>query len=244
MRNRTGNMARLKLSRLLVTSFIFTLVMALILSAEPLLVSFESVTPITGSGDRVTEIRDLQEFRRIETNIPATILIRTGRRQSVTVSLDENLVRQISTTVDNGTLTIRSLGPFTTKEGCLIGITIPDLSEIVSFGEESFDIDIQHGEHLVMNFDGSGKVSAVGSVNELKISVTGNVDVESRNLTADKVQVSLEGMGKIQLYAQSRFSGEISGWGSITYYGEPSRTSVSISGVGTIKPGLQEEINE
>lgn len=234
----------LNLSRLLATAFAIFWLIAPGTSSEPLFVSFETVTPISGSGERVTEVRDIQDFKRIQTNIPAEISILTGRQQSVTVTLDDNLVGQISTTVDDGTLTIRSLGLFTTKERCLISITVPELTEIISFGEESFDLDIQHGEYLVMNFDGSGKVTAVGTIDELEISVTGSVNVESRGLKADRVRASLEGMGEMVLYAQSQFSGQISGWGNIIYYGQPSRTSVSISGVGTIQPGQQEAENE
>ena len=77
---------------------------------------------IKGSGDAVTEERDVGSFKRIESSGSADIFVTIGDELSVKVTLDDNLIDLIETKVRGKTLKIDSRENYSTRLGCKIEI--------------------------------------------------------------------------------------------------------------------------
>src|SRR5512133_3633071 len=60
-----------------------------------------------GSGKVVTETREVQDFLAISVSYPADVLIQQGKSESVKIEAEDNLLPQLSSEMQNGTLIIR-----------------------------------------------------------------------------------------------------------------------------------------
>ena len=107
---------------------------------------------IKGSGDVVTESREVEEFTFIDCNIGADIDVTIGNEYSLTISVDDNLMDIIRTEVRGKTLEISADESFSTRRGCRIELTVKrlegfDLSgsgdiRVTGLKEEEFEFDL------------------------------------------------------------------------------------------------------
>ena len=59
----------------------------------------------------------------------------------------------------------------------------------------------------------------------------------ARDLDAQHVDVSLEGVGSLKVRATESLRAKVEGIGSLTYYGKPSRIIKLVDGIGKISAG-------
>ena len=84
------------------------------------------------------------------------------------------------------------------------------------------------------NVSGAAELEMNGKVDTLDISVSGAGDIDTRELMAKNVEVSVSGAGEAKVYASESFKGRVSGVGSIDYWGNPEHQSTKVSGLGDI----------
>jgi len=187
-----------------------------------------------GSGNLITEERQVDDFTKIENRGSADIFVIVGREKKVTVRLDDNLVDYIITEVRRGTLEIRSEGSYSSRRGCTIEISIPSLVAVSASG--SGDIEIEHLEAKAFRYrqSGSGDFRAEGDVGELEIRVSGSGEVDAAKLEADDVYVTVKGSGDVQVYARRTLDARTSGSGDITIEGEVEEAEIETNGSGDI----------
>ncbi len=207
-----------------------------------------------GSGNVVTESRDLKPFDRIESSGCFDIEVTVGGEQKITVSFDDNLIELIETEVKANTLHIRARKSFSSRRGCRIEITVPELVEVFASGSgdisvtnletERFefglsgsgDFFVQGKTHeMEISLSGSGDVTAEGQTQGLEINLSGSGNISARDLKAEEVYVKISGSGDVKVFAEESFDGTISGSGRIAYYGDPEHTSSRVSGSGRIR---------
>ncbi len=207
-----------------------------------------------GSGNVVTESRDLKPFDRIESSGSFDIEVTVGGEQKITVSFDDNLIELIETRVKANTLRIRTRKSFSSRRGCRIEITVPELVEVSSSGSgdisvtnldtERFEFDLSGSgnffvegrtDQMEIHLSGSGDVIAEGQTQDLEIRLSGSGDISTRDLKAEEVYVKISGSGDVKVFAKESFDGTISGSGRIAYYGDPEHTSSRVSGSGRIR---------
>ena len=95
---------------------------------------------IKGSGDRVTESRDVADFNKIRTSGACDVYVSFGDTRSVTVTFDDNLVDLIKTEVKGKTLRIYSEESYSSRKSCKVEITVPKLVAIKSSGSGDFEL--------------------------------------------------------------------------------------------------------
>ena len=190
---------------------------------------------IKGSGDAVTEERDVGSFKRIESNGSADIFVTIGKELSVTVTLDDNLIDLIETEVRGKTLKIDSRESYSTRLGCKIEITVPELERVYLRGSGDILVERLDAESFEFKLAGSGRLVAEGSTDELELRLSGSGDIDTRDLIAQEAYVSISGSGDVRVHAEESFDGRISGSGDIAIYGDPSDFSKSVSGSGSIR---------
>jgi len=210
-----------------------------------------------GSGNVVTENREVTNFRAIEIDYPAEVLIEQGSQESLKIEAEDNLLPNLKTQVRNGTLEIfykrengQHVNPTKTVK---VTIVVKDLTnvEFNSAGEltieglktDSLDVSLSGAGNLVLdrvevnelgvNLSGAGSMTASGTAEDLDLNISGFGDFKGADLHGQVARVNISGAGSATVWVDDKLDAVISGAGSIRYYGSASVTR-QISGVGGI----------
>ena len=78
---------------------------------------------------------------------------------------------------------------------------------------------------------------STGKVQTFVLKAEGVGAVNARELDAQHVDVSLQGVGSAQVRATESLRAKLEGIGSLTYYGNPKRVSKQVEGIGRVASG-------
>ena len=188
-----------------------------------------------GSGDLVTQTRDVEKFDEISLSGSFDVRVRVGEEQSVRVTFDDNLIDYIQTEVRRGELRIYSDESFSSRHDCRVEITVQSLKDVSLSGSGDIDVTNLSGGDFSLSISGSGDVTAEGKVDQLSISVAGSGDVDARDLEALDADVHISGSGDVTVFASRYLDARVSGSGDIDYYGDPEKISSHVAGSGSIR---------
>lgn len=190
-----------------------------------------------GSGSRTSEERDTGPFTAIEMASAIDLEISVGPETSVVVEGDDNVVDFINTTVRNDRLVIETESGrrFTTSGPLVVKVTSPRVDEVDLSGSGSADIRGVEADALTLVLNGSGSLTAQGTVEQLAIDAVGSGSVDTTQLDATDAKVDLSGSGSVVLAANGALEADVSGSGSVEYLGNPTVSS-DISGAGSLDP--------
>ena len=188
-----------------------------------------------GSGQMVTELRDIGSFDRIESNIGADIIVSIGATQSVSLTYDDNLIGYVTTKVKGRKLVIESSRSFSSSSDCQIKIVVPQLEEVSVGGSGKIEVVGLDADRFAVELDGSADVMASGEVGELAIEVNGSGNVDTRDLVAGEATVEINGSGDVNVMARDYLTATVNGSGDIVYAGNPSQVVRNVEGSGRIR---------
>jgi len=77
-------------------------------------------------------------------------------------------------------------------------------------------------------------VELAGEARQATVELSGAGEVNSPDLKIQTASVSLPGLGKCTLWVTDQLTGNISGAGHVSYYGNP-KTNVTNTGLGSFK---------
>jgi len=193
---------------------------------------------VKGNGNFVSEMRELSKFKAIEIAIGYDkILVNCGQEPSLHISGDENILPLITTRISKGILRIESDSTFETKADSEIIINIKSLKEFTFDGVGETVIQNVNSEKFTCNINGVGSCELNGKVESFYVSVNGVGSVNARQLIADDVVASLNGVGSVKLYAKNSLNASVNGIGGLTYFGNPTELILNDSGIGGITKG-------
>ncbi len=218
--------------------------------------SFDVTDQIIGSGDVVTETRDVDGFDSIDFRAFGTMIIEEGSRDRLTVRGDDNLMERIETSVEGTTLVIEiedGIVPLP-SDGFEYIVTVNDLEDLdvagagrvvvdgftgialdVEFsGAGSIDLRGLDVQELNVSFTGAGRMLASGQAtfHDARISGAGNYDAGS--LATSETRLSSSGAGNAEVWATDELTIDSSGVGRVSYWGSPN-TDISSSGIGGVE---------
>jgi hypothetical protein len=199
-------------------------------------VSLGSNSTVVGSGNIVSETRNITGIQGVNLAGSGDVEIKIGTTESVIVRADDNIVPLIETTVSNGRLTIRTK-PFTnisTHNGIHVTVVAKSLNELTMGGSGSIRASGVTGPNLVVTLPGSGDITVTGTVDHVGITLLGSGNIYCENLKASSANVQIMGSGNITAYADKSLEASIMGSGTIHYSGSPEQVSKSITGSGSI----------
>lgn len=165
---------------------------------------------VKGSGDVVTEKRDIDNFKKIKSKGSFDIIVTVGKDPSLKITFDDNLIEYIDTDVRGRTLHIDSDASFRTRSNCLIEITVPELEYVKLSGSGDIEVNELSGEYFEFDLSGSGALTAEGEIEELELRISGSGDIDTRDLKAKEVYARISGSGDIKVYAIEDFEGKVS----------------------------------
>ena len=216
---------------------IFILILSLIFSSCTITKNIGNAQ-VKGNGNLSSEMRELSKFKAIEIAIGYDkIIVNCGEEPSLHISGDENILPLITTRISKGILRIESDSTFETKADSEIIINIKSIKDFTFDGVGKTVIHNLNEDKFNCNINGVGSCDLNGKVKSFNISVNGVGSVNARQLIADDVVASLNGVGSVKLYAKNSLNASVNGIGGLTYFGNPTELILNDSGIGGITKG-------
>jgi hypothetical protein len=209
---------------------------------------------IIGSGNLTTVERSVAAFNSITTLIPVTITIQYGTEQNLSVTVDDNVVDYIITSVENGTLVITSQSDVNLNQIHLsLDLTMTDLEDITVIGPatiageftlplDDFYLTITgaatinfslEADQMISSLPGSFTIMLRGQVIKHIINHSGSGYLSAFDLISDTTIVNLSGAGSEEVYVNDLLDVNISGVGNV-YYKGAGEIQVNITGIGNV----------
>jgi len=196
-------MASRRRTRILSTRTTSALIVAIALSA----------CGAVGSGDIITEQREIDTFDRVEVSggMAVDLLVEPDATQEVTVTFDDNLLDRVVTRVSGSTLIIEFDGGVQfTGAGRFVAVIMPSLEAVAASG----------GSDVI----GSGAEDAI------RVRASGGSKVDLTDITARTVEVEASGGSEVAVFASETVTGEASGGSDVTVLGNPAEVSIESTG--------------
>jgi len=206
---------------------------ALALLAVVLLVSACSVTK--GSGQVVTETREVSGFTKVELSGSAELTIEKTETESLSISAEDNLLPQLTSDVSGDTL-ILGTKPNTSilpTKPITYSVTMNDLTGLAVSGSGSVRVSNLMTNSLTTKISGSGTITASGAVNDQDVDISGSGRYQAEQMTSKAVKTQISGSGTASVLATDLLDVKISGSGTLTYSGNPQVTQ-EVSGSGKL----------
>jgi hypothetical protein len=217
-------------SRLLITFVVFS---TLLLGCR--------IGGVRGSGNLEEAERMLDDFSKIEISGAYDVKVEIGDESKVFISAEDNLLPLIKTVVKGNRLEIYSKKNLKPREDIYIKVTTKELTALESSGASNIrakDIDT---DKFYAELSGAGTIRLSGVTQDLKIVMSGAGTIDAKSFIADDVKVSISGACSGTVHANESLLAEVSGVGSIDYYGDPKDVSTDVSGVGSINRRSDDE---
>lgn len=208
-----------------------------------------------GSGDVVTETRDVRNFDRVELSGIGDVTIYQDDEESLEIEAEDNVISHIITEVEDGTLKIsfdrRAVVPtktirFTVTMREVRGLETLGVSDIRAddivtdelflgiSGTGNINIRDLQAERLQSTISGAGNLDVEGKVIDQKVNLTGAGSYNGEDLESKTAEIDITGLGKVTAWVADSLDVTISGTGGVDYYGSP-QVSQQISGLGRLK---------
>lgn len=189
----------------------------------------------TAQADEQT--RNLKDFKTITARGAYSIVIEVGKPYSVKVSGSDKFLTEVTTEVVGDELILNGKEKRNMKvsDNNVVTINLPELNKFKMEGVGGTTINKLQGDKFVLQYEGVGKLVANGKVNSLRLKAKGVGTIDTRELLADNVEASLEGVGSVTVFAKENLNAAVQGIGSLTYYGKPRSVSKSVDGIGSVR---------
>ena len=170
---------------------------------------FYGVDGTRGSGNLLTETRELGSFTRIDIRGGANVelTVDPNLTQSVSVTYDDNVIGFIVTRVDAKTLIIDTAGSFSITGGPrrVVTVVTDDIEVIGSGVTESYRLQASDGS-----------------------------DVDLVDLQASSVEIDVSGGSDVSVFVSESITGQASGAADIEIFGSPANLDVRESGAADV----------
>lgn len=208
-----------------------------------------------GSGNVITETRDVSGFSAIDLAGQGRVEITFGDTESLVIEAEDNLMPLLTSDVSGGTLELGTTENINPTEDIVYSVTVVSLDGLFVSGSgeilapdvegDSLELDVSgSGELLLSDLDidavaaeigGSGSIELSGVASQLDASISGSGTLDAEALSVDRADVSISGSGDAVVDVSDELVADISGSGSIEYLGNPIVDS-NVSGSGSIEP--------
>ncbi len=218
------------------------------------------VRVIQGSGNVITETRQVSSFDSIDLSGSGEVIVTQGGSESLTIETDDNVMQYVRAEVEGGTL---KLGLVT---GIQTGVNVQSTSRLVFYvgvddlkglnisgsghiesdgvdtnslgavvsGSGNIQIAELSASEVKTEISGSGEINLAGDVSAQNVTISGSGKYQGGDLCSETVKVSVSGSGNATVCATESLDADVSGSGSVNYYGQPSSINTSGSGSGKI----------
>jgi hypothetical protein len=198
---------------------------------------------IVGEGEFATEERSVSGFKRVQLRGVGSLEVVQGEHESLSINAQKNLMPYIESRVIGDRLIVGAKEGYELKpDGVILyRLTVKDLRELevdgaaqVNLAElrtDRLDMEINGSatvqapglslNRLAIEIKGSGKVTAAGTVEQLDVNVSGACNFNGEDLKTRYASADISGLGQMVIWVTDTLDVNVSGSGSVSYYGQP-----------------------
>lgn len=231
---------------------------AVLLFIAGFLLSSCTTRRVKGNGNIITSNRSEGSFDAVKASGSFDVFFSQAETNEIRIEADENLMKYIQTSVEDGVLRIRTKSGMNIRpsqdikvyvkspkyksvslsgSGNMVAETKITSTEKIKLSiSGSGDIKLQEidAPQVDVNISGSGKAEGFGSTRDLDIDVAGSGDVMMKDLKAENAKISIAGSGNVWVFASMKLDVRVAGGGDIHYYGNPADIKSKLAGSGNL----------
>ncbi|MEJ8820409.1 head GIN domain-containing protein [Lacibacter sp. H407] len=213
---------------------------------------------VKGNGDIVTVNRNEGSFKSVKASGSFDVFFSQADETEIRIEADENLMKYILTSVEDGVLKIRTKSGTNIRPSQDIKVYIksPRYSSVSLAGSGNMvaqtaitstekirlsiagsgDIKLMevNAPEVHVNIAGSGKAEGSGATRVVDIEVAGSGDVMMKDLKAETAKINIAGSGNVWVFASLVLDVRVAGGGDIHYYGNPADIKSKSAGSGNL----------
>lgn len=233
----------------------FTLAIALVLIAVAVSYGLAGWDCIKGSGNVITETRQIGEFERLKLSGGYDLILTQGTSPELRIEAEDNIQKHIEATAEGGELRISMKDKICRSKQIKVYLTAVNLKsidcsgavditstnkitsdvlkiDISGAGEVEMDIE---ADELISSISGAGEMDLDGTAKSHKIKISGAGDVDAVDLVVNKYDIHLSGASDCRINVLDELYVETSGASSIAYKGNPAKVEKKTSGASSIR---------
>jgi len=234
----------------------FSLNSIAILSASVLLLSScNGFDCINGSGNQVTESRDIGIFTQVETSGTLKIILSQDSTSSLRILADDNVQDEIKTRLSGSTLKIDIDGNFCDAGPVTVYLSSKDYQRIESSGTveilsegrlnlNELDVDLQGSSKVMLDLNikslktsssGSSEIVLKGQGGRHDLEMTGSSSVQALDFIVGEYRINSTGASKSRINVLNSLEVDSRGASEVEYKGKPSKIQKDNSGASVVR---------
>ncbi|MGW9685066.1 GIN domain-containing protein [Flagellimonas sp. 2504JD1-5] len=183
------------------------------------LTNIASIAQTKGNKKIVTKTYAIQNVENFVLDMYAEVVIDCGTKESLTITIDENLLDLVDKKVKNSTVHLSQLKWIEPSKRVKIKIIARKLKRLEVDTHETVRLSNVNRDSLELTAT-IGKIKVAGNVKHLSI-IAKHGAVDATNLIAKNADVHITGRGKVALNVTDRLSSEIDEDGVLVLENEP-----------------------
>lgn len=233
---------------------ISTKIIATVLSFGVLLSSCNSDC-INGSGNQVSETRDLGAFSYVETSGSIKVILKQGSLSGLRILADDNILKEIKTIVRGNRLIIDLDGNFCSAGPITIYVTSKEFEgvsgsgavELLSDGKlnvKDFELDLSGSSKVVLemsaanvktSLSGASEIYLKGQAGSHELDLSGSSSVDALDFVVGRYRIESSGSSNSHINVLNELDISSSGSSDVEYRGNPSKIKNDESGASSLK---------
>lgn len=189
---------------------------------------------IKGSGNEVSENRNLSGFKSVEVGGIFKVEVVAQKDFGVEVTADDNLLQHISTEVDGDVLKISTTERLNPRSTMTVKISAPDIEHLDVSGVANVTVSDLKNSSFGLHTSGASKINLAGETDKLSIEVSGASKIDAVDLKSRAANVESSGASKITIFATESVRAEASGASKIYYAGGATSVVKNTSGASSV----------
>ncbi len=205
----------------------------LLFTLVPAFVSCEWIRGEPGSGNVISETREVSGFNAIRVGGSYLLAVSVDQKESLVIEGDDNLLPLITTKVENGVLVVENTRSIAPKSRMKLTISAKTLNSLKVSGSLRGSVAGIESPLFGLVASGSCRMTLTGKTEALTMQLSGSGTVDASGLPAKTATVKISGSGKVDVHTTELLSVKISGSGKVNYKGDP-KVEKDISGSGKL----------
>ncbi len=188
-----------------------------------------------GSGNLITQQRTAGECTGINIKYAANIILTQDTIQTIKVEADDNIIDDVVTEKQNDILVCGLRKKNYSNVTINIYVSLKLIKELTIEGAGNISV------HYPVNctaiecaITGAGNITLTGKADSMSCKVAGAGNIEAFDFKVKNCSAILTGTGYLNIFVSQSLYASIIGIGNITYDGNPSSVTTSITGMGNI----------
>jgi len=196
---------------------------------------------VRGSGDVITEMRDVSGFDSVDVCCGMELILTQGDRDSLKIEADDNFMDEILTTVKNGTLNIQyrvtSTVNYRPSQAVQLYLSVVDVNQVSISGGGKFTNESITTDRFELDLSGgSSAIIGVFIADDVSLRVSGGGDIDADSIQTEAISINMSGGSDVdieELAADSLYL-ENSGGGRAGLVGSVTEADINLSGASSL----------